>query len=812
MFKNNLKIAWRSLKKQPFFTFLNTFGLAIGMAGALLIGLYINDELKYDTMFADADRIHRLNADIKFGGEAKEHAEVSAPMAATMVTHFPQVEQATRFRSIGNVLIKKADAPDNVKAQRVTYAETSMMPLLGLKLLYGDAATVLDQPNTLIMTRSMAERFYPIEQAVGQTVVLENNRTYTISGVMEDLPKNSFLRDRELFLAMPGYADAQEAAWTSHNYYTLIKIKPGTQVADIHPAMDGLIDTYVIPYAQRYFPGVDRAQLEASGNYIRYGTIPLTDIHLHSQRTPEFSQNGNVQNLYILGAIGLFLIVLASINFMNLSTAQSLKRAKEVGIRKTLGSAKMGLVRQFLIESGLISFGSLMLGLTMAWILLPFFNGLVNKSLEIPLTSPLFWGVLMVVTLLLSIISGSYPAFFMSRFIPVKVLKGSGDHSLGGGRTRNVLVIFQFAISVFLIIATLVVYQQLSYIKNKDIGFGKDQVLVVDDVYGMDMERRRTFKASVKTLAQVEQVSLSSYLPTPSARSNTSFLRAENRDQNKAINMQEWRADYDYVPTMDLEIIAGRNFDAQFGSDSTAILVNETAVTIMESSPQEVLGKQLVYNINDGTSERIYTIIGVIKNFNFESLRDDIGALSIMPGTFASRMSVKLKQGNLEQTLSQVESLWQEMAPGQPFSYYFLDDSFNDSYEAEQRLGQIFMAFTLLSILIACLGLFGLATFNAQKRIKEIGVRKVLGASVGQITYRLSVDFLKLVGIAILVALPLGWLTMDRWLEDFAFRINIPWWALVSAAVLAIFIAIVTVSWQSIKAAMANPVKSLRTE
>ncbi len=812
MFKNYLKIAWRSLKKQPFFTFLNTFGLAIGMAGALLIGLYIYDELTYDNMFVDAARIHRVNADIKFGGEVTNTAEVSAPMAKALMDNLPQVELATRFREVGSVLIKKSDTPNNVKESGVTFAETSMFSMLGLDLLHGDKTTVLDEPNTMVMSRSMAEKFFPINEAIGQTMVLEDNQTYTVSGVIEDLPKNSFLRDRQLFLAMPGYADAQEGAWTSHNYYTLIKMKLGNQPADILKGMDDMIDTYVIPYAQRFFPGVTRKQFEASGNYIKYGTIPLTDIHLHSHRYPEFSQNSDIQNLYILAAIGIFLVVLASINFMNLSTAQSLKRAKEVGIRKTLGSAKLGLIRQFLTESGLIAFGSLILGLLVAFTVLPFFNSLSNKALQIPLTSLAFWAILISATFILGLFSGSYPAFFMSRFVPIKVLKGSGNHSIGGGKTRNFLVIFQFAISVFLIIATLVVYQQLNYIKSKDVGFGKEQVLVIDDVYSLDNDRRQSFKEAVKNLAQVLNATLSSYLPTPSSRSDTSFLRAENRDQEKAINMQEWRADYDYVATLGLEIIAGRNFDPQFTSDSTAILLNETAVSVLESTPEDILGKQLVYNIVDQGQERIYTVIGVIKNFHFESLRNDISALSIMPGNFASRLNIKVKQGNLSQTIAQIEGIWDEMAPGQPFSYYFLDDSFNNSYEAEQRLGQIFMAFTVLSILIACLGLFGLATFNAQKRVKEIGVRKVLGASVGQITYRLSADFLKLVGIAILVALPLGWFAMDRWLEDFAFRINIPWWALLSAAMLAIIIALITVSWQSIKAAMANPVKSLRTE
>ena len=810
MFKNNIKIAWRSLKKQPFFTFLNIFGLAIGMAGGLLLGLYIHDELTHDTMFADADRIYRLNADMKFGGKEEKMAEVSAPMAGAMMNDFPEVELTTRFRSLGSVFIKEEGKRSNVREPGVTYTDSTFFKMLGIKLLYGDENTALKEPNTLVMTKSAAEKHFPVNQAVGKTVQLNDRDIFTVSGIVDDMPDNSFLRDRDLFLAMAGYEDSRMAEWGSHNYYTLIKLIPGASAADLQEEMKTMVGKYLIPYAQRFFPGITEQQFLDSGNYMKYSTIALTDIHLHSGRGPEFSPVSDIKNVYILGAIALILLVLASVNFMNLTTAHSLKRSKEVGIRKTLGSQRKSLIGQFLTESGLIALGSLVFAIIIAAVVMPFYNDLSGKELSIPFSSPSFWLILLIATLALGILSGSYPAFFMSRFVAAKVLKGQGDNSIGGGRVRNVLVVLQFSISVFLIMGTLTVFQQLSFIQGKDLGYAKDQVLIIRGVNSLE-GNKNAFKNEVEQLSQVNTSTLSSYLPTPSSRSDSSFMRKEDRSQEKAINMQQWRVDQDYISTIGLSLVSGRNFDtSRYSSDSTAIIINEKAVSILGKTPETVLGQQFLDNFNE---ETLITVIGVVKDFNFESLRDEVEALSLFYGSEqASNLAIKLNQGDVTRTISDIENIWMGIAPTQPFEYYFMDDSFNTSYEAEQRLGRIFMIFTILSIIIACLGLLGLATFNAQKRVKEIGVRKVLGAGVGQIVYRLSVDFLKLVGISVLIALPIGWFAMDRWLEDFSYHINIPWWTFALSAFIAVGIALITVSYQSIKAAIVNPVKSLRSE
>ncbi|AKP53458.1 ABC transporter permease [Cyclobacterium amurskyense] len=810
MFKTHLIIAWRSLKKQPFFTFLNIFGLTVGMAGGLLIALYIYDELSYDQMFTDAEQIYRLDADIKFGGSENNTAVLPAPMAGVLESDFPQVEIATRFRTLGSTFVTKSGTLQKVKLSRTTYADPSFLELFGIDLLVGDSETVLSEPNTVVLTKTAAEKFFPVDEALGQTLVFDGGDIYTVTAVIDDLPRNSFLSEYSLFIAMEGYADAKIAHWGSHNYNTFVKLKPNTRIADFDAALPTIVKTYVMVWAQTVFPGVTEEQFAASGNYIRYSTIPLTDIHLHSQRTGEMSANNSIQNIYILSFIALFLIVLASVNFMNLSTASSLKRAKEVGIRKTLGSNRYTLIQQFLTESGLISFASLLLAIGLTLLILPYFNDLSDKQLSLPFMSPGFWLMLLSATILLGLFSGSYPAFFLSRFSPIKVLSGNGGSAVGGGKLRNALVVFQFAISVFLIVATLVVYGQLQFIQQKDLGYEKNQVLIINDVYALG-SKTSTLKEEIRELALVEEATLSGYLPTPSNRSSNSYFEEGVSDQEKALSMQTWAVDHEYVATLDLKILAGRDFDRERPADSSAMLINESTLKVLGITAEEALGKRFYSNMVD-TDQEFYKVIGIINDFHYESLRETINPLSLVIGENPGLMAIKLNAGDFSQAITQIETIWTQLAPELPFNYYFMDASFDNTYQSDQRLGKLFVIFTVLSILVACLGLFGLAAFNAEKRTKEIGIRKVLGASVGQISFRLSVDFLKLVGVAVLISLPLGWYAMNKWLEEFSYKIEVGWWVMALAAFLAVAIAILTVSYQSIKAAIANPINSLGTE
>ncbi|WP_282178542.1 ABC transporter permease [Maribacter stanieri] len=810
MFKNYIKIAWRSLKKQAFFTFLNTFGLAIGMAGALMISLYIYDELSYDKMFADADRIYRIDADIKFGGAEIKAAESAPPMAGALKRDYSQVESTVRFRTLGSMYVKKVGGETSSKENKVTYADSTFFQFFGIDLLAGNSKTALTGTNSLVLTKTAAEKYFGSTDVLGQNMLLDNSDTYTVTGVIDDMPKNSYFNEYSVFLAMAGNVASREELWGSNNYFTFVKLIPEAKVEDFQAPLQGMLERYMLPWAQKYFPGMTAESFAASGNYIRYHTIALTDIHLHSDRSSEMNATSSMQNIYILSFIGLFLIILASVNFMNLSTAHSLKRAKEVGVRKTLGSNKMNLIFQFLTESGLIAFISLIAALLITMITLPFFNGFTGKSIAIPFTQPLFWLLLLAATILLGLFSGCYPAFFMSRFTPVKTLKGGASESVGNGRVRNALVIFQFSISVFLIVSTLVVFQQLNFIQSKDLGFTKDQVLLINEISPLG-SKTNAFKEEILKMGNVENVTLSNFYPTPSWRSDTSFFQEGTKSQENAIQMQTWDVDMDYLKTLEMDVVAGRDFNKQYASDSTAIIINEATLPILNVTAQEALGMRISEEI-DMENPTYYTIIGVVKDFHFKSLRENIGALGLHIENNAENMAVRLSGGDYSKSIAEIENIWNSMAPGQPFDYQFMDEAFYSTYNSEQKLSQIFFIFTILSIFIACLGLFGLAAFNAEKRTKEIGVRKVLGATVSQISYRLTVDFLKLVGVAILISLPLGWFAMNKWLEDFSYRIEIGLGVFVLAAVLAIVVAIVTVSYQSIKAAIVNPVKSLRSE
>ena len=642
MFKNHIKIAWRSLKKQPFFTFLNTFGLAIGMAGALLIALYINDEMGYDKMFTDADRIYRIDADNKFGGLAELLAETPEPMAETLVRDYPQVELATRFVNQGSILIRKANTTSNIKELRTTFADSTFFTMFGIKLLAGDPKTALTQPNTLVLTKTAAEKHFGVSNALGQNMVIDNSETYTVSGVIEDLPKNSFLRDHSVFMAMSGYQFGQIGHWGSHNYFTFIKMTPSADMVAFNEELKSLLGRYLIPWVQDFFPGMTEESFIASGNYLRYSTMPLTDIHLHSNVRTELSATGSIQNIYILSFIAIFLVLLASVNFMNLSTAYSLKRAKEVGVRKTLGSNKTDLVRQFLTESGLICFLSLLLAVGVAALALPMFNSLADKAIAIPFSNPIFWSLLVATTILLGLLSGTYPAFFMSRFIPAKVLKGSGLSNVGGSKVRNSLVVFQFAISIFLIIATVVVYQQLRFIQNKELGYDKEQILVLEDVNNANGQEL-ALKKEVQRLSQVKGVTLTNFLPTPSARSNWTFFREGFFDQQDAINMENWAVDHDYISTLGLEMATGRDFDLSIPTDSSAIIINQSALKTLNVDAENAIGLRVSPDLGVGENDvNYFTVIGVVKNFHFDSFRNNIEALGLTIGRLPGAMAIKL--------------------------------------------------------------------------------------------------------------------------------------------------------------------------
>ncbi|MBC7569426.1 MAG: ABC transporter permease [Spirosoma sp.] len=808
MFTNYLKIAWRTLRKQRGLTFINIVGLATGLTCCMLIMLYVLDELSYDRYNQKADRIYRVQTDVKFGGNDMHFAVSPDPIGPTLKKDYPQVEEFVRLRDRGTWSVRRTGEATNLREDNITFADSTLFDVFTLPLVAGNSKRALAEPNTVVISESAAKRHFGSQNPMGQTLVFNNDKTYKVSGVMRDMPKNAHFHS-DFFLTMLNdeYTWGQ---WLSNNHHTYVLLKPGSNTALFTQHFDTIIRKYIGPKVQESM-GASMEQFRKAGNTLAYWLIPLTDIHLHSKQQIELSPNGDMQYVYIFSAVALFILLIACINFMNLATARSSNRAREVGVRKVMGSKRQQLIGQFMTESVLTTVLAMLLALLLVAVALPGFNAIATKKLSIiQLVSPYYLPFLVALPIVVGLLAGIYPAFFLSSFEPISVLKGKINASFRSSGLRNGLVVFQFAMSVVLIIGTLIVYRQITYIQTKNVGFNRNQVVTVNDVYAIG-KQAETFRQEVLRLPGVVSGSVSGYLPTPSHRSDTPFWAEGQTDINKGAVMQNWGVDYDYLNTLGMTVVQGRNFSHDFGSDSSGIILNEAAVKVLGF--KNPIGQRIFrFNDEQGKSRQAFTVVGVVKNFHFESLRRNIGALSMILSPNSGAASFRIGSGNLPVLMKQIEAKWKQVAPGQPFSYQFMDDSFDEMYRAEQRVGTIALTFAGLAILIACLGLFGLAAFMAEQRTKEIGVRKVLGASVGSIVTLLSKDFLKLVLVAIIIASPLAWYAMNNWLQDFAYRIDIEWWYFALAGLLAVSIALLTVSFQSVKAALMNPIKSLRSE
>ncbi|MFD2935910.1 ABC transporter permease [Spirosoma flavum] len=809
MFRNYVKIAWRNLRKQRGLTFINIAGLAMGLACCLLIMLYVADELSYDRYNAKADRIYRIHTDVKFGGNDSKSAVSADPIGPMLKQDYPQVEQFVRLHQRGTWLVKRVGSANSLREENVTFADSTLFDVFTLPLVAGDPKRALTQPNTVVISESAAKRHFGNQNPMGQILTFDRDQNYKVTGVMRDMPVNSHFHS-DFFPAMLS-DDYQWGQWLSNNHHTYIVLREGTDYRQFEKNFDAVIEKYVGPQALQFI-GVTLAKFRQAGNRFEFSLMPLTDIHLHSKETIQLAPNSDIQYVYIFSAVGLFILLIAGINFMNLATARSANRAKEVGVRKVLGSERHQLIGQFMAESVLMTGLAMGLALLIVAVSIPFFNTLAAKELSIrSLLSPYWLLVLVALPIAVGLLAGSYPAIFLSSFKPISVLKGKVNVSVNRSGLRSGLVVFQFMMSVVLIVGTIIVYRQIIYIQSKNLGFKRDQVLTVNDVYALG-KQAETFKQEALRLPGVVSGSISGYLPTPSNRSGNSFFPEGKIDQKNAVSMQVWGIDHDYVKTLGMTMGQGRDFSRNFGSDSSGVILNETAAKLLGSS--NLIGKRILQftNPQEKTSIKTYTVIGVVKNFHFESLRHTIGALAMVLDANSGAASFRMSSTNLPALIGQIETKWKQVAPDQPFSYAFLEDSFDAMYRAEQRIGTIALTFAVLAIMIACLGLFGLVTFMAEQRTKEIGVRKVLGASVTSIVTLLSKDFLKLVFIAILIASPIAWFAMNRWLQDFAYKIDIEWWMFALAGLLAVGIALLTVGFQSIKAALMNPVKSLKSE
>jgi putative ABC transport system permease protein len=804
MLKNYLKTAWRNIRKNKLFSFINILGLSIGIATCFIIMLYVQDELSYDRFNKNADNIARVvfKADIN-GGKINESVTMP-PVAATMKKDFPEVQDATRILSFGTPKIIYNNTV--FKDDKFALVDPNFFSVFTLPMIEGDAKTALAQPNAIVLTQETAEKYFGKEEPMGKIIEIntDSNRVYKVTGVIKNIPIGSHFHF-DVFGSMTSWADAKSDTWLSSNYHTYLLLKPGTDLKKMETKFPAMVAKYMGPQIQQSM-GLSLEQFITKGNSIGFALQPLKDIHLNSNTTTEFEPGGNATYVYIFGGVAIFMLIVACINFINLSTAGASKRAKEVGVRKVAGSGKFQLISQFLSESILITFFALFIAFALVQLALPAFNNISGKHLSFDVKPILaFIGL----GFLVGVVAGIYPAFYLSSFKPIAVLKGkltSRNKSFG---LRSGLVVFQFFISVALIIGTIVVYQQMKYIQNKDLGYNKEQLITIPNSYALG-KNEQVFKQQMLQDPRIANATTSWYKPAGPSNYNNALAYPQGNDK-LIVNGVEYHVDENYIPTLGMKMVSGRNFSKEFATDSTGIILNETAVHAFGWNDMSAVGKIIIRQNSDRGNDVPFHVIGVVKNFNFKSLHEAVSPLymSLQP---EGGLIFKIRTTDVAGVLSTMKKEWDSYKTGEPFTYNFMDDLFNKTYSAEQKTGNILNIFSVLIILVACLGLFGLVTYTAEQRTKEIGIRKVLGASVPQVTQMLSKEFLKLVLIASLIAFPVAWWTMNKWLQSFAYRIHISWWVFAVAGLIALLIALITVSFKAIKAAVANPVKSLRTE
>ena len=816
MLRNYFIIAFRNLKKHRFYTLINVVGLAIGIASCLIILLYVNHDLSYDRHHAEANRIYRVNCEIKFGPNHLNMAVAPGPLAEALRTDFPEIEHAGRFWNNGSMLIKRTD--QNIKESAIVFADSSVFNIFTIPFLQGNAKQALRDPYTMVISRRAAEKYFPGENPIGQTLIVENKDNYKVTGVFEDMPLTSHF-NFDILLSLLSTDYHKDANWLSNNFSTYLLLRPDASYKALEAKFPKMIDTYAGPQAKLAL-GNDftMEKFRASGNKIEYTLMPLTDIHLHSDLTAELGVNSDITYVYLFGAIALFILSIACINFMNLSTARSSNRAKEVGVRKVMGSLRSHLVGQFLAESIILSMFSFLLALALAWLALPAFNELSNKELALPFSRGLFWGGLAVGALIVGVLAGLYPSFFLSAFRPVNVLKGNVSLGMKSGLIRSSLVVFQFSISIFLIIGTIAVNRQLGFIQDRKIGFNKDQVIVINDAYGLE-DQIQSFKDEVLKDSRILSGTISGFLPVSGTNrnDNTHWPEGVQPSDENMVALQCWRVDYDYIKTLGMKIKTGRDFSKEFPSDSGAVILNEAAQKLFGFTEDPIGKKISTFNGDasggiDREHPKSFPVVGIVEDFNFESLKQNIAPLAFFLDKSTGLVSFRFQAKDAQEVISTIEKSWKALAPGMPFSYSFLDDDFGRMYSAEQRLGKIFIVFAALAIVIACLGLFALTAFTAEQRTKEIGIRKVLGASVSSIVVLLSKEFGKLILIAFIIATPFAWYGITWWLKSYTYKAEIGAMVYILAGVFAFVIAWLTMGYQSIRAANSDPVKSLRSE
>ena len=805
MWKNNIIISFRNLKKYKALTIINVLGMAVGLAACLLIGLFILDELSYDKDFKDGDRIYRVvleTAETRWAGSP-------GPLAEGLKIDFPEVEQSTRIMKFPEVdkMLLKSELNGELKQFYETkgyYADSTFFDMFDFEFVAGNPETALNAPNSLVLSASLARKFFGDSDPVNQPLTIGlpfGEFEYTITGIFEDGKSKSHI-DANYFLSMEnndiGNAVKRMNNWASNNiFYTYVKLFPNSDDKAFEAKLPEFFDRH----------GAE--DLKAMGGYSKSLLLqPLQDIYLHSGIEYELGIIGNVVTLYVFGSVAIFILLIACINFMNLATARSEKRSKEVGIRKVLGANKVALVRQFLGESLFISILGLFVALLLSFVLMPYFNQLTGKNLDLTL------GIFPMISVLLlavvaGLVAGIYPAFFLSSFTPIKVLKGKFRGNLSGFSLRHVLVVFQFAISACLILMVFVIKNQLNFVQNQDLGFSKEQQLVIPLKSETAVAKYEVLKASLLQNPSIKSVTMASTYPGIESIESMMYY-ADGKSVADVVNITNAYVGNDFVETLGFQLLEGRSFTEDYSSDLPLMILNESAVNSLGYEVADAVGKKIHYEWRGELNT--LEIVGVVKDFNYQSLHTQINPYAFIKENRGGYLIANFAGQNAADVLENAQENWANLNVSEPFVYSFLDQDFQRNYEKEERISTIIISFALLAIFIACLGLYGLTSFMTEQRTKEIGIRKTMGATDWNIVSLLSKDFGKTVLIAILISIPFSIYLSNAWLANFAFKIELQWWYFIGSGVTALLIAMLTVSFQSIKTALMNPVDSLRSE
>ncbi len=797
MIKNYFKIALRNLMRNKLYSLINIVGLAIGITACILIMLYVQSELSYDTFHEKADRIYRVNLYGVLNGDEINSSVTCPPLAKTMQNEIPEVEEALRLTFIEPVIRHNNDV---FNEKKWCYTDANFFKIFSATFITGNPEKALSQPNTVVLTESTAKRYFGEDNPIGQFIRMGKDREYEVTGVIKDYPENSHIKP-DFLASMKGLDVDKNLNWIQNMVHTYVLVKEGYTEQDVDAKLEGLVEKYVGP-AVKQAMGVTFEKLKSQGLKYKWYAQPLVKIHFDREVKPVTESSGNKSYMLIFSIIAIFILVIACINYMNMSTARSAKRAKEVGIKKALGSNRNFLILQFLSESVLVTLIALVLALLLIKLLLPEFNNLIEKQLVFDYFSNFKTIPLMLAFGIgIGIIAGSYPAFFLASFNPVKVLKGINKSEGGNAKLRSGLVIFQLIVSIGLFSGAFFISKQLSFLQNKDLGFNKENLLIINKANYLG-KQLSSFKNELLAQQSILKITSSSSIPGRFNASNSYFHHSV--DDTRGINT--FWSDCDFLRTYEIELTQGRFFEEGNQFNDKSVVLNETA--IKQLNIEDPIGKQIYSGTK--SEENSLTIIGVIKDFNSLSLHEKMSPFVLLSGD-GEYLSIRIS-GDIGQNLKLIEQTWDKFANGQILDYVFFDEDFGRLYKAESRTRKIVSIFSALAILIACLGLLALAAFVAEQRTKEIGIRKVNGAKISEVLLILNKDFVKWVIIAFVIATPIAYYTMNNWLENFAYKTSLSWWIFALAGLLALGIALLTVSWQSWRAATRNPVEALRYE